>query len=164
MDTFVVFNLQFTLALVLLALATRWYVMPRLWALPRGQALAIALFPGATRFMGMMFLVPSVTPGMPAAFGVPGAYGDTVSALIALAALVANRNGSSAGRALAWLYVIVGGADLAYGLLLGFQNQLWNHLGGAWTYIIVAFPCIVIGLVVTPLLLLRLQPFAATAS
>jgi hypothetical protein len=163
MDTFVIFNLEFTLAFILLALATRWYAMPRLRALAPQEALTIALFPGATRFMGTMFLVASVTPGMPAAFGVPGAYGDLLSALIALAAILANRAGSSAGRALAWLYVVVGGADLAYGLLLGFQNHLWDHLGGAWTYIVVAFPCVVIGLVVTVTLLLRPQPAAAPA-
>ena len=157
MDTFIIFNLQFTLSFVLLALAARWYVMPRLRALPPAQALAIALFPGATRFMGTMFLVSSVTPGMPAAFGVPAAYGDTLSALIALAAILANRAGSPAGRPLAWLYVVVGGADLAYGLFLGFQHQLWNHLGGAWTYIIVAFPAVVIGLAVTTMLLQQRQ-------
>jgi hypothetical protein len=164
MDTFVVFNLQFTLAFVLLGLATRWYVMPRLRALPLHQALAIALFPGATRFMGLMFLVSAVTPGMPAAFGVPAAYGDTLSALVALAALLANRAGSPAGRPLAWLYVAVGGADLAYGLFLGFQHALWDHLGGAWTYIIVAFPAVVLGLVVTTTLLVRPQPQAAAAA
>jgi hypothetical protein len=155
METFVIFNLQFTLAFILLALAARWYVMPRLRAMPAAPALAIALFPGATRFMGTMFLVSSVAPGMPAAFGVPAAYGDTLSALIALAALVANRAGSPAGRPLAWLYVVVGGADLAYGLFLGFQQQLWDHLGGAWTYIIVAFPTVVIGLILTTMLLLQ---------
>ena len=157
MDTFVVFNVQFTLAFVLLALAARWYAMPRLRAMPASQALTIALFPGATRFMGLMFLVSSVAPGMPAAFAVPAGYGDTLSALIALAALVANRSGSSMGRPLAWLYVVVGGADLAYGLFLGFQQQLWNHLGGAWTYIIVAFPSVVIGLIVTTMLLVQDQ-------
>ena len=158
METFLVFNLQFTLSFVLIALATRWYVMPRLRALPPAQALTIALFPGATRFMGMMFLVPSVTPGMPAAFGVPGAYGDLLCALLALAALVANRSGSSAGRPLAWLYVVAGGADLAVNLFLGFQQQLWNHLAGAWTYIIVAFPVVVISLVTTTVLLLAQAP------
>ncbi len=155
METFVIFNLQFTLAFILFALAARWYVMPRLRAMPAPHALALALFPGATRFMGMMFLVSSVAPGMPAAFAVPAAYGDTLSALIALAAMVANRAGSSAGRALAWIYVVVGGADLAYGLFLGFQNQLWNHLGGAWTYIVLAFPIVVLGLIVTTRLLLQ---------
>ncbi len=155
MDTFVVFNVQFTLSFVLLALAFRWYALPRLRAMPPAQALTLALFPGATRFMGLMFLVPSVTPGMPSGFAVPAAYGDTLSALIALAALVASRSGSSAGRPLAWLYVVVGGADLAYGLFLGFQHHLWDHLGGAWTYIVIAFPAVVIGLVVTTTTLLR---------
>jgi hypothetical protein len=162
MDTFVIFNLQFTLAFILQALAVRWYVMPRLRALPAGRALTIALFPGATRFMGMMFLVPSVTPGMPAAFGVPGAYGDTLAALIALAALVANHAGSPAGRPLAWLYVVAGGADLVYALFLGFQHGLWDHLGGAWTYIVIAFPAVVLGLVVTTVLLVRPQGAAAS--
>jgi hypothetical protein len=157
MDTFVVFNLQFTFSFILFALLARWYAMPRLRALPAGEALALALFPGATRFMGLVFLVSSVTPGMPAAFGVPAAYGDTLSAIIALAALLANRAGSPAGRPLAWLYVVVGGADLAYGLFLGFQHQLWNHLGGAWTYIIFAFPVVVLGLIVTTRLLLSPQ-------
>jgi len=155
MQTFLVFNAQFTLALVLVGWITRTYLWPRLSAMPVNEALALALLPGATRFMGLTFLVDAVTPAMPGGFGWPAGIGDTISALIAMIAIVACRTGSSMGRSLAWLYVIGGGLDLLVGLGLGFQYALWNHLGGAWTYIIFAFPMVVTSLIVSAMLLRR---------
>jgi len=155
MQTFLVFNVQFTLALMLVGWITRTYLWPRLIAMPTHEALALSLLPGATRFMGLTFLVDGVTPQMPGGFGWPAGLGDTASALIAMAAIVACRSGSGMGKSLAWLYVVGGGLDLLVGLGLGFQYALWNHLGGAWTYIVFAFPMVVTSLIVSVMLLRR---------
>lgn len=154
MQTFLVFNVQFTLALLVLGLLTRWYVLPALRRLPPHRALSLALLPGTTRFMGLTFLIGTVAPEMPAGFAIPAGLGDLASAILALIAVALCHGNARMGRSLAWLYVVLGGADLAVGLLLGFQYALWNHLGGMWTYIIFAFPTVVLSLFVSGRLLL----------
>lgn len=155
MQTFLVFNVQFTLAMVLIAWVTRTYLWPRLTELKVTDALALSLLPGATRFMGLVFLVDVVTPSMPGGFGWPAAIGDTAAALLALAAIMACKAGSPMGRSLAWLYVIAGGLELLVAFGLGFLHALWDHLGGAWTYIVFAFPMVITSLIVSALLLRR---------
>ena len=58
-----IYGLQFVLSLVLYTLLARWYVAPRLAPLPLASALTPLLFLHASRYLGMVFLVPSVTGG-----------------------------------------------------------------------------------------------------
>jgi hypothetical protein len=44
------------------SLIARWYLRPRLTALPAREALVPLLFVHATRYVGLVFLVPSVVP------------------------------------------------------------------------------------------------------
>jgi hypothetical protein len=156
METTVIFFSQVSLTMLVMGLALRWYGMPRLRKLPQNEALAIALFPGAIRYVGMTLLVPSVTGpgGTPA---VEGAVGDLVCALLALAAILLNRSGSPLGRPAAWLYVVIGAADMFWTVIRGFQTDLWSHLGGVWTIGIAVFPAAGLGIAVTVILLVSPQ-------
>src|SRR5712691_11806755 len=60
MTTLQIFGLQFLLSLVVYGLIARWYVAPRLAALPLPSALSPLLFLHAFRHLGMVFLVPTV--------------------------------------------------------------------------------------------------------
>lgn len=161
--TFLVFNAQITFSLILLALIAAWWVLPRLRTMDPGQALAIPLLIGATRYMGMVFLVPSLTPGMPPEFGVPTAFGDTASAVLALIAAIASYRGSALGRPLAWAYVVLGGGDLAYGFAQGFRYGLWDHMPGPWTYIMFMAPAVIVAIGLTVILLVKPAVAAARA-
>ena len=104
-----IFGLQFALSLLVGSLLAHWYVWPRLAALPTRRAVAPLLFVHATRYVGLVFLVPTVVPpGVPAAFAVPAAYGDLLAALLALLALVALRRdwpgaiGARLGSSTSW--------------------------------------------------------------
>ena len=152
-DLNVVFFFQVGFTMLLMALATRWWLMPRLRKLPLHDALSIVLFAGAIRFMGTILLVPSMAPGVPA--DLVGAAGDVVCASIATAGILANHAASPAGKPLAWAYVVVGGADLVVTFLKGLQSGLWTHLAAGWTFVVAVFPAIVIGLVLTVVLLVR---------
>jgi hypothetical protein len=109
MTPFQIFGLQFALSLVVGSLLARWHVWPRLAALPARRALPPLLFVHATRYIGLVFLVPTVVPpGVPAAFAGPAAYGDLLAAGLALVALLALR-GEWPGalwrsRLFAWMY------------------------------------------------------------
>jgi hypothetical protein len=63
------------------------------------------------RFFGLSFLIPGVVSSdLPAAFAHDAAYGDIVTAMLALLALGALR--TRAGIALVWLFNIWGSLDL----------------------------------------------------
>lgn len=160
--SFVVFNVQITCTLVLIGLVVRWYVMPRLRTMHQSDALVVPLLASSIRFMGLIFLVPTVTPEMPVEFAVPTAYGDSAAAGLAFAAVIANRMHHKLGVPLAWLYLVFGGADLAYGFLQGFRYGLWDHLAGGWTYVVWGASLVIVGLCTTLLLLVR--PNAAKAA
>src|SRR2546425_72349 len=84
MTTLQIFGLQFLLSLVVYGLIARWYLAPRLAALPLPSALSLLLFLHAFRHLGMVFLVPTVVgPSLEPAFAVPAAYGDLLAALLA---------------------------------------------------------------------------------
>ncbi len=87
-----IFGLQVLLSFVLFTLIARWYVSPRLAALPVDRALQPLLVLHASRHMGLVFLVPTVVGGtLPPAFAAGAGYGDLLAGLLALAALVALR-------------------------------------------------------------------------
>jgi hypothetical protein len=134
MTTEQILILQFTLNLAIYALVARWYITPRLAAIPLRAALIPLLLPHALRTFGLVFLVPTVVdPNLPAAFAIPAAYGDLLAALLALGASLALRARWRLALALVWLFAIEGTVDLLYALYQGAQNDLTSYqLGVAW--------------------------------
>ncbi len=151
MKTQQIFGLQVLLSFVVYGLAAKWYVTPRLAALPRQAALQPLLVLHATRHMGMVFLVPTVVgSALPAAFAVPAAYGDLVAGLLALATLVALRARAPIALPLAWLFNVVGLVDLINAFYQGLRHDV--QLGAA--YFIPTF--VVPALVITHVMMLRM--------
>ena len=139
MTPFQIFGLQFALSLVVGALLARWHVWPRLAALPTRRALPPLLFVHATRYIGLVFLVPTVVPpGVPAAFAVPAAYGDLLAAVLALLALLTLRGEWPGAIALCWLFNLVGTADLLYAVAQGVRLDV--QLGAAYFIPILVVP------------------------
>lgn len=151
MTTQQIFGLQVLLSFVLYTLVARWYVSPRLAALPVDRALQPLLALHATRHMGLVFLVPTVVGGgLPAAFAAAAGYGDLIAGLLALGSLVALRARAGVARALTWLFNIVGLGDLVNAFYQGLSHDV--QLGAA--YYIPTF--IVPALVVTHVMIFRL--------
>jgi hypothetical protein len=146
-----IFGLQVALSFVVYGLVARWYVSPRLMALPLGIALQPLLVLHAFRHLGMVFLVPTVVgPALPASFAVPAAYGDLLAGLLALAAIATLRARSSIAIPLTWLFNVVGLLDLVNAFYQGLSNNV--QLGAA--YYIPTF--IVPALVITHLMIFRM--------
>jgi hypothetical protein len=162
MTTQQIFGLQVLLSFVLYTLVARWYVSPRLAALPVDRALQPLLVLHATRHMGLVFLVPTVAGGvLPAAFAAAAAYGDLLAGVLALGALVALRARASVARPLTWLFNVVGLLDLVNAFYQGLSHDV--QLGAA--YYIPTF--IVPALVVTHVMIFRLllrPPVAAAGA
>src|SRR5580704_19180341 len=78
--------------------AVAWhYICPELRERPSPENLKPILLLHGFRFLGLAFVVPGVvSPGLPAAFAQPVAYGDLITAILALLALatLATRTGT----------------------------------------------------------------------
>ena len=130
METLSIFGLQLALSLTVVALVANWFVAPWLRQKPAHIALTILLFPHALRHLGLAFLVPGlVGQSLPTYFAYTAAYGDLISGLLALVAIVAVRNQSRFALPLVWLFSIVGTADLTNALV---QADAVPHLGSTW--------------------------------
>ena len=130
MDTLAIFGLQFFLSLVVWGLIAKWLLAPWLEKKSPHDALFWLTLPHAFRYMGMVFLVPGVVVRpLPGAFATPAAYGDLVTGLLALLALIALRTGWARTLALVWLFNIVGTVDLLNALR---QANVVPDFGAAW--------------------------------
>ena len=117
MDTLAIFGLQLVLSLVVWGLLAKWLLAPWLEKQPLYQALFWLTLPHVSRHVGMVFLVPGIVDQpLPDSFAVPAAYGDLISALLALVTLIALRTGQTKALVLVWIFNIVGTVDLLYAL------------------------------------------------
>jgi hypothetical protein len=88
----------------------------------------------------LSFLVPGVvSPELPYLFARPVAYGDFITAVLALLALATL--GARAGTAAAWVFNVFGMADLLFAFYLGSGISLADRPGllGAAYFILTAY-------------------------
>ena len=131
MDVLAIFALQFFMSLVVWGLLAYWLLAPWLDKKSLNEALFFLTVPHAFRYIGMVFLVPGVVARpLPETFAAPAAYGDLLTGVLALLALVALRNSWSVARVTVWLFSIVGTIDLMNALR---QGDAWvTDFGAAW--------------------------------
>ena len=87
------------------------YVWPELRVRQRTEALRPLLILHSFRFMGLAFLVPGVVSAdLPSAFAHSAAYGDLITATLALLVLLLLPG--AAGVLMAWIFSLWGSADL----------------------------------------------------
>jgi hypothetical protein len=149
------FGAQFTFALVAYSLAARWYVAPRLSRLSPELALVPLLWVHVFRIVGGSILAPgSVGPGVPDAFREMIGYGDMVTALLALFALLALRARWTFAIASVWLFVTVGMLDTVNAIIQSMRYDVFTDpLGVNWVIVTMYVPAL---LVSSYLILLKL--------
>src|SRR5580692_5566466 len=109
--------------------AVAWhYIWPELRERSSPENLKPILLLHGFRFLGLAFVVPGVvSPELPAAFAQPVAYGDLMTAILALLALATL--GTPTGTLLTWVFNAVGTADLLFAFYLGDRISLPNTQG-----------------------------------
>jgi hypothetical protein len=114
-------------------LAARIYLLPRLSELsPRTVLLPILLL-HAMRHLGLMFLAPgAVYAGLPAEFAYPAAYGDLLTALLAVAAIPAVATNARGSQLKVWIFNLVGTADLIVAITLATWYGAAPYMGAAY--------------------------------
>ncbi len=133
MDCMAIFGLQFLLSFVVSGLIAKWFISPLLAGKPVREALAPLIVPHAFRHIGLVFLVPGVVARpLPEAFANPAAYGDLVTGVLAVLALLGLRNRWGIALPLVWLFNVVGTLDLIYAVTRGTLEQAAPGMGAAW--------------------------------
>ncbi len=130
MDPLAIFGLQLVLSVIVYALIAKWYVTPWLAEKPIHQAFIPLIIPHAFRHIGLTFFVPGVVAQpLPSFFADTAAYGDLISALLALLSLVALRGGWGLALPFVWLFNTVGTVDLLNALR---HADAVPNLGATW--------------------------------
>jgi hypothetical protein len=157
MSAFAVLNIQSGLSLIAFALIARWHVVPRLASLSRERALVPLLWVNAFRYAPLTLFAPGqVDPAIPLDAIAAIAYGDLISALLALAALCAIRFRLRGGVALYWLFSIVGIADLIVGTAKAIEVEMYKfYMGWNWYIVVFYVPMLLVSQVIILQLLLR---------
>jgi hypothetical protein len=140
--------------------AARLYLLPLIPRLRPQQILLPILLLHSTRHLGMMFLSRGATyPGLPLQFAYPAAFGDLLTAVIALVAIPIVLRGSAFARVAVWCFNAFGTIDLVMAIILATIYDAPVAMGPA--YWIPAFwvPLLLVTHYVTFLLLHRRQDF-----
>ena len=117
MNNVSIFWLELASSIVVCVLVTAWWVWPSLIKLPRNSALIPLIFVHVFRYVGMTLLVTGmVDPGISIGFRNNAAYGDLITAALALVSMAALRSNWRVGIFLVWLFNIWGFVDLLNGV------------------------------------------------
>src|SRR5437016_14075326 len=85
--------------------AARLYLLPLMPRVRPQQILVPILLLHSTRHLGMMFLTRGATyPGLPLQFAYPAAFGDLITAVLALAAIPMVLRNSSLAKPAVWVF------------------------------------------------------------
>ena len=125
-----IFLMQFVLSTIVVGLLAKWYLAPLLAKKPLQLALMVLLTPHAFRHIGMAFVVPALNhPDMPVDFAMAAAYGDLLSGLLALAAMIALKRNWTIAIPIVWIFSLVGTIDLINALR---QEAAIMYMGVTW--------------------------------
>ena len=134
------FGITAAFGLIVWGAVARHYIWPALSERPSPENLKPVLLLHGFRFLGLAFLMPGVvSAALPAAFAQPVAYGDLISAILALLALATL--GTRTGRMAAWGFNTFGMADLLFAFYQGGRISLPDTQGllGAGYFILTAY-------------------------
>ena len=137
-----------------------WYIIPRLSRQPRMQALLPLVLLHTFRTAGLVVLLPQVMGGIvPLGFAAPAAYGDLLTAVLALLTAFMLRLRPGLALPFVWLFNLVGIIDLLYALYEGAMIGLPDfHLGVAWLIPTFYVPLLLVSHVIIFWFLLRAAP------
>jgi hypothetical protein len=136
----VLFAISVTFGLTVWGVVTWQYIWPALRERPSPENLKPILLVHGFRFLGLAFVVPGVVSAeLPPAFAHSIAYGDLISATLALFALASL--GTRVGPAATWAFNIFGTADLLFGFYQGARMALPETQGllGAGYFVLMAY-------------------------
>lgn len=132
MPTPLIFGGMFLLSFGAWSLVLRLVVAPRLAAVERRQKLALLALPECFRHVSAALLIPGVAnEGIPSTFLHSLVIGDVLTAVLAMASVVALRRGAGYAIVLTGVFNLVGLADLLKNVVYGMNIGIADHFGAA---------------------------------
>jgi hypothetical protein len=139
MSPLAVSGIQFTLSLLAFTLIALWHIAPRLAGLSTEAALVPLLWVQVFPFAPLALYAPGqVDPRIPGDVAAAVGYGDLISGMLALLALVWVKRRLSGAAALVWLFSVVGIGDLVYATAKAVHAQMYTFYMG-WNWYILNF-------------------------
>jgi hypothetical protein len=152
MNPLIVMMYQTILSFIAFTLIIRWYVLPRLAALPLEEALIPLIWLHVFRYVALMgFLPGQVSPDAPGDPLAAVIYGDTISGLLALVAVVMLRYKVPGAIIAAWVFNIFGFLDWLQSQVQAMSASIFQYDLGASALVFVFY---VPPLVITHLIML----------
>lgn len=144
------------LGLITYSFIAKWYVWPWLKKWQRYDALVLLLFIASFRRIGLLFVIPGVVePSISQTFAIHAAYGDLVSALLAIAAMIALGFRWRVGVPLVWLYGFSAVADVINVVRLANQFNVYPQLGAGFFITSLLVPALYVTLIMMVVILLK---------
>ena len=113
--------------------AAKLYVLPKLQNYEARTLLLPILLLHSLRHLGLMFLASGATyPGIPLQFAYPAAYGDLITAVLAMIAILAVATRARSAKLLVWLFSVVGLLDLLDAIALATIYDAAPFMGAAY--------------------------------
>jgi hypothetical protein len=123
-----------------------WYVWPRIRAMPARDALMILIFPHVFRYLGLSFLIHGVTTApMDHRFSFPTAYGDLLTAVLALISIAALKVNARVAIPLVWIFSVVGIVDFLNAFARGLTFAAPGDFGATYYIPMVVVPPLMVG-------------------
>src|SRR3974377_83606 len=108
-----ILTINLALSTLVFWIAAKLYVLPKLQDYEARTILLPILLLHSLRHLGLMFLASGATyPGIPPQFTHPAAYGDLITAVLAMIAIPAVATRARSAKLLVWFFNIVGSLDL----------------------------------------------------
>lgn len=139
MDLLTANSIASLLTLVAFAMVALWYLAPALNRKPLGVALTALLWFHAFRYVALQIFSAAAVGGLNASSGTLQtiAFGDLVTAVLALISIAALRRGLGAASVLVWATAIIGTADLVSATVAGIGGHLIDTASN-WSWFILA--------------------------
>jgi hypothetical protein len=113
--------------------AAKLYVLPKLQNYEARTLLLPILLLHSLRHLGLMFLTSGATyRGIPPEFTYPAAYGDLITAVLAMIAIPAVATRARSAKLLVWLFNVVGSLDLIDAITLATVYDAAPFMGPAY--------------------------------
>jgi hypothetical protein len=158
MSPSLIFNLHLVLGYVAWLLCTGAYFLPKLRAMTPVEAQRVIATLHSFRFFGLVFILPGVVgTGLPEGFAPFAAYGDFITGILAICALLTIRI-----RSLFWLFVVAFNLAGAIDILVDYYHgvrlalpPVSGELGSTYAIVIIYVPLLMITHVIAFYLMLR---------
>ena len=141
---------------VIFYVAAQLYLLPLIPRVSLQLILVPILLLHSMRHLGMMFLTRGATyPGLPSQFAKKAAFGDLLTAILAIVAIPLVLGGSSLAKPAVWIFNIVGTIDLIVAITTATIYNAPPTMGPAYWIPALWVPILLVTHYVTFVLLLR---------